>query len=138
MIDIERLHGVLEGRIKGRQAGHTFARMVQAAQYTDFFPNGCVVYLCASEEQARSMVYTLRHVLKHLGMQDELTHETRDYVKFINGCRIIFLSISNKENFRRKTIGQRIDNFVVDHFAEYLFTESIQQELATCMKKMVD
>lgn len=129
MIDIERLHGVLEGRIKGRAAGHTFARMTLAAQYTDFFPNGCIVYLCASEQQAKSMVYTLRQVLQHLGMQDELTHETKDYVKFLNGCRLRFLSIANKENFRRKMVGNRVNNFVVDHFAEYLLTGDIYNEL---------
>lgn len=130
-IDIDKLHDVLEGKRFGRGDGRTIAGLVQLAQYVDFHPHGKLVHFSANFTQARANREVFHtEILDSLGMKDEVACQYADYTVFDNGCKVYFMSlgegVSNVEN---RLIGIRVDNFVVDHFAEYLYPSSIASRL---------
>lgn len=133
-IDVEKLHAVLEGKLVGRQSGQTFARLVQMAQSIEFLPNGNVVHIAANEQQAKMYRADFKTILNYLGMGDMLTHTYVDYMRFDNGCKARFLSAASSSQLMDRLRGVQLDNYFVDHFAEYLINDHLHGFLQTRLK----
>lgn len=130
-IDVERLHAVIEGKLVGRGSGQSFARLVQLAQSIEFLPFGKLAYIGANETDARAAAKDLLTIMTCLGMGDWNTHLTRDKLGFENQCQVLFLSASSSEKLERSLRGVRLDNYFVDHFAEYLINDQLHGFLQT-------
>lgn len=124
-IDVEKLHAVLEGKLVGRGSGQSFARLVQMVQSVEFLPNGKVIHISADQQSARNYAADFKTILNYLGMGDLLTRITVGQFKFENGCSARFLSASSPQQLVTSLTGVRIDNYFVDHFAEYLITNEM-------------
>jgi hypothetical protein len=133
-IDVEKLHRVLEGKLVGRSTGQSFARLVQMAQSIEFLPNGRVVHIAANEMASRDFRLDFKTILNYLGMGDMITVTTVERIKFDNGCEARFLSASNLVSFKNSLVGTSIDNYFVDHFAEYLINCDMHDLLQSRLK----
>ena len=133
-IDVEKLHAVLEGKLVGRGSGQTFARLVQMVQSVEFLPDGYIVHIAANEQAARNYRADFKTILNYFGMGDLLTHTTVQEMRFENGCRVRFLSASSPEKLQNALRGVRLDNYFVDHYAEYLISEHLHGFLQTRLK----
>jgi hypothetical protein len=132
-IDIDKLHDVLEGKRFGRGDGRTIAGLVQLAQYVDFHPYGKLVHFSANFTQALEKSRIFREdILEGLGMKDEVAATYRDYTIFNNGCKVYFMSLGEGiTKTKDRLIGLRVDNYVVDHFAEYLISPAVKAVIET-------
>lgn len=132
-IDIDKLHDVLEGKRFGRGDGRTVAGLVQLAQYTDFHPYGKLVHFSANFTQALENARVFREdILEGLGMKDEIAATYKDYTVFNNGCKVYFMSLGEGiAKIEDRLRGLRVNNYVVDHFAEYLISPTIETVIKT-------
>jgi hypothetical protein len=132
-IDIDKLHDVLEGKRFGRGDGRTIAGLVQLAQYTDFHPYGKLVHFSANFTQAIENARVFKeHILDGLGMKEEASETYKDYMVFKNGCKVYFMSLGEGiTRVQNRLSGLRVDNYVVDHFAEYLLSPAIETFIKT-------
>lgn len=130
-IDVEKLHDVLEGKLVGRGSGQSFARLVQLAQSIEFLPSGTLAYIGANETDAKAAQKNLLTIMTHLGMGDWLTQQTVQRLGFDNRCRVLFLSAASSETLQNSLRGIKLDNYFVDHFAEYLISDYLHDFLQT-------
>lgn len=133
-IDVERLHSVLEGKLVGRGSGQSFARLVQLAQSVEFLPFGKLAYIGSNETDAKAAQRDLLTVMTCLGMGDWTTHSTLQRLSFDNQCQVLFLSAASSDKLETSLRGVRLDNYFVDHFAEYLISDYLHDFLQTRLR----
>ena len=133
-IDVDKLHEVLEGRLVGRSTGQTFSRLVQMVQSIEFLPNGCVVHISASEQEAKMAVRNFMTIMGYLGMGDLIEYQNVGKLRFDNGCIALFLSAASEQKIERFLAGVKLDNYFVDHFAEYLINDQLHDFLQTRLR----
>ncbi len=124
-INIDKLHAVLEGKLIGRNSGQSFARLVQMAQSVEFLPYGKVVHISSNEQTAKIYRSDFKIILNYLGMGDFIVHTYVDSIRFENGCSARFLSASSPQKLVTALRGIKLDNYFIDHDAEYLISDQM-------------
>lgn len=117
-IDIDHLHYVIENKykIRGRSYGLTFAMLTQAVQSASLLQDGKILII-NHVEYNMCMIDMFINLCKHFELSARRINRNTVTLKD-NNTKVIFLSY---KNIKDKVIGQRFDNFFVDHFSERTF-----------------
>lgn len=143
MIDIERLHRVIEGDNR-RQAGNTFANAVLVLQSIvdgrAAFANRAApqyLVLMSKPDHASMFRYYIDEASNKLFLDDPsvnivVSQNNRYYRVYVNKKIVGELFVSHASNIDNTLMGRKFDNIFVDHFT-YL-DDAQKAKLSICLK----
>lgn len=117
-IDIDRLHKIIEGDLKGRSSGQTTSELIQLAQSVEFLPGGHLGFI---SDRADSAAWEFRNILESLDIYSEVEVINNGRIIFKNGCRVTFIQ---RNNLQYSLMGNKYDNIFIDPAAEKTLSSS--------------
>lgn len=131
-LDIDHLHKVIEGRLKGRATGQTTAELVQLAQSVEFLPGGHLAFV--TYRDGGSAKEEFRNLLEALELYSEVDVASKERITFKNGCRVTFI---RRDNLQYSLMGQKYDNIFIDPAAEKTLSSSDFSNISLRLKPAV-